>query len=474
MNAVNNQAEYKPLTLWQKFTYGLGDLASQFVWTFVGSYLTVFYTDVVGFVPAVVSIIMLVARIWDAINDPMMGAIAERTRTRFGRFRPYIAFGCPFLALFGILTFVAPFGNGTAGVIWAAVIYIAAGMLYTLTNIPYASLVSVMTTDANERNQLNAFRSAGMFAGQIIVSFCSSSIILAFSGGASTGTAHGYMMTAVIYSLASIPLFLLVFFNSREVVQPKGDMRKVPITETFKNLVKNKYLMIISAIMLCEMTGYMGRIAITSYYVIYCIGSYALIGTIMVIPCILGVISSMISTPVIKVIGKRNTLLLGMIIQAVGLILIYFTPFTNMPIIYLGHVIFGAGGIATPVMLSMVADSVDYMDLKTGIRTDGTAYATYGLASKAGNAIGSAVGVLLLGAFGYVANAEQTTQALHGINLTVNLLPAIVLLVGAALCLLWNLSDKDAAEIREKLAIRNAESTEEEVTTAAETEDASE
>ena len=111
-------------------------MASQFVWTFVGSYLTVFYSDIVGLAPAAISAIMLIARIWDAINDPMMGAIAERTHSKWGRFRPYIAFGCPFLALFGVLTFTAPFGNGTAGVIWAAVTYIIAGMLYTLVIIP--------------------------------------------------------------------------------------------------------------------------------------------------------------------------------------------------------------------------------------------------------------------------------------------------------------------------------------------------
>ena len=125
--------------------YGFGDVASQFVWTFVGSYLTIFYTDIVGLAPAAVSAIMLIARIWDAVNDPMMGAIAERTRTKWGRFRPYIAFGCPFLAVFGVLTFVNPFsGASTAGVIWAAVTYIIAGMVYTLTNIPYSSLASAI------------------------------------------------------------------------------------------------------------------------------------------------------------------------------------------------------------------------------------------------------------------------------------------------------------------------------------------
>ena len=123
--------------------YGLGDLASQFIWTFVGSYLTIFYTDIVGFAPIVVSGIMLLARVWDAVNDPMMGSIAENTRSRFGRFRPYIAFGSPFLAVFAVLTFVN-MGNGTGGVIFSTIIYIAAGMLYTLVNIPYSSLAAVI------------------------------------------------------------------------------------------------------------------------------------------------------------------------------------------------------------------------------------------------------------------------------------------------------------------------------------------
>lgn len=444
------------LTKFQKMCYGLGDLACQFVWTFVGSYLTIYYTDIVGLAPAVVSVIMLVARLWDAINDPMMGAVAERTRSKFGRFRPYIAFGSPFLALFGILTFTSPFGNGTSGVIWATATYIIAGMLYTVVGIPYAALASVMTTDSQERNQLNAYRMAGMNVGMIIVNFCSSFIMLAFSGGAAVANKNGYFATAVIYSLLSIPLFFIVFKSSREVVKPSADMKKIPLRTTLKNLVGNKYLLLVSLIMLLEMTGYMGRIAVTSFYVIYCIGSFTLISVIMVIPCVMGVIGSVASAPVIKRLGKKNTLMLGMILQGAGLLIVYFTPFTNLPMIIIGHIIFGMGGLGSPVMLSMVADSVDYQELKTGVRTDGTAFATYGLASKAGNAIGGAVGVLLLQAFGYVANQQQTPQALGGINIVVNLLPAICLFVGAALCLLWRLSDKDADEIRNKLAKRNA------------------
>ncbi len=454
-NLSSTESAGPRLKRWQRMCYGLGDLACQFVWTFVGSYLTVYYTDIVGLAPLAVSVIMMVARLWDAINDPMMGAIAERTNTRFGRFRPYIAFGSPILAIFGILTFTSPFGNSSAGVIWAAVTYIIAGMAYTLVGIPYASLVSVMTDNSEERNELNGYRSAGMYIGMIIVNFCTSGLMLHFSNGAETANKHGYFMAAVIYSIISIPLFFIVFKTSKEVVKPAAGAEKVTFRTTFKNLVGNKYLMLISAIMLFQMTGFMGRIAVTAYYVIYCMGSFTLIGLIMGIPSIIGVIGAVISPMIVKKLGKKYALMLGMAIQAAALILVYFTPYDNLTMIVIGHVIYGLGSFAAPVMLSMVADSVDYQDLKTGVRTDGTAYATYGLASKAGNAIGAAVGVLLLSAFGYVANQQQTAEALTGINTVVNLLPAICFILGGLLCVLWKMSDKDADEIREQLRNRN-------------------
>lgn len=437
--------------------YGFGDLASQFVWTFVGSYLTIYYTDIVGLAPAIVSIIMMGARIWDAVNDPMMGAIAERTRSKFGRFRPYIAFGCPFLAIFAVLTFTNPFGGGSAaGAIWAAVTYIIAGMLYTLVNIPYAALSGVMTEDANQRNKINTSRNIGMNLGMVIVNALSAGLALRFSGeGAEVANGHGYMMTALIYAIISIPLFLIVFATAKEKVQPMHGTQAFSFKDTVNNLVRNKYLMIITLIMLLQMTAFMGRIAVTSYYVIYCLGSFTMIALIMTIPSLGGIIGSFFVPFFAKRFGKRAVLMGSMLIQAVGLLVIYFAPFDNITMVLVGCWIFGLFNVGFPMTLSMVADSVDYMELKTGIRTDGTAYATYGLATKVGNAIGGSIGVLLLAAFGYVANAEQTAEAMNGINIVVNLIPAILFILGAAACLLWDMSDKDADEIREKLKAKN-------------------
>lgn len=440
--------------------YGFGDLASQFVWTFVGSYLTIYYTDIVGLAPIVVSTIMIIARIWDAINDPMMGAIAERTRSRWGRFRPYIAFGAPILAIASVLTFTNPFGgSSTAGVIWAGATYIIAGMIYTLTNIPYGALAAVMSEDANQRNQINSSRNIGMNAGMAIVNALSPILLLAFSAkGAEVADSKGYLMTVIVYGIVSIPMFLVVFFTARENVKPlESSMnRKFSFSETIKNLVTNKYLMIVSAIMAVQMTAFMGRIAVCAFWVIYDLGSFTMISVIMTLPTILGIVGSLFVPAAAKRFGKRNVLCGSMFVQAIGLLVMYLAPYDNMTMVIVGDVIFGLFNVGMPMTLSMVADSVDYMEEKTGVRTDGTAYATYGLATKLGNAIGGAAGIMIMSAFGYVANTQQTAEAQRGINITVNLIPAILFLIACGLCFLWNMSDKDADGIRERLIARHA------------------
>ena len=431
--------------------YGLGDLASQFVWTFVGTYLTVYYTDIVGLVPAIASAIMLIARIWDGIIDPVMGMIAERTRTKWGRFRPYILFGSPFLALFSVLTFTGPFGNGTMGIIWATFTYIVAGMLYTLVNIPYGSMAAVMTTDDHERNMLNSFRSVGMNLGMVIVNSLSSILMLTFSNGSKTATQSGYFMTALIYAIISLPLFYGVFKTAREVVKPIRT-EKIPISVTLKNVIGNRHLMIVFVIMLLQMTGFMGRIAVTTYYVIYCLGSFTLISILMTIPSIGGALCSMLVAPLTKRFGKKNVLTASFLIQALGLFVVYCSDFSNIGMIVFGHILYGIANIGFPITLTMVADSVDYQELETGIRTDGTAYATYGLATKIGNALGGSLGILALSYFGYQPNIQQSVETQNGINLVVNLIPAILFVVAGLIGFWkWDLSAERMDEIHFQL-----------------------
>lgn len=450
---MNNKTQLKRASNCGVIFYSFGDLASQFVWTFIGSYLTVFYTDIVGLAPAAAAAIMMIARVWDAVNDPMMGAIAERTRSKFGRFRPYILFGSPLLAIFSVLCFTHPFaGSSKAGVIYAAVTYIITGMLYTLVNIPYGALAAVMTEDAEQRNKINASRNVGMNVGILIVNGITANVMLFFSGkGAEVANGNGYFMTALVYAIISIPCFLAVFFTSKEQVVPEVTKEKFSLKMTITGLVTNKNLMILLVIMILQMAAWMGRIGVVIYYIMYCLGSFTLIPVIMLAPSVCGIVSSLMVPKVMSKFGKRMTLQIAVTCQGIALLAMYFTPFDNLTLIIIesGLVVFF--NVSFPCSLSLLGDAIDYNEYKTGMRNDGIAYATYGLAQKLGNAIGASVGVLLLASFGYVANAQQTPETLHGINIVVNLIPAIIFFLTAIFAFTWRLKDSEADEVRAKL-----------------------
>lgn len=450
---MNNKTQLKRASNCGVIFYSFGDLASQFVWTFIGSYLTVFYTDIVGLAPAAAAAIMMIARVWDAVNDPMMGAIAERTRSKFGRFRPYILFGSPLLAIFSVLCFTHPFaGSSKADVIYAAVTYIITGMLYTLVNIPYGALAAVMTEDAEQRNKINASRNVGMNVGILIVNGITANVMLFFSGkGAEVANGNGYFMTALVYAIISIPCFLAVFFTSKEQVVPEVTKEKFSLKTTITGLVTNKNLMILLVIMILQMAAWMGRIGVVIYYIMYCLGSFTLIPVIMLAPSVCGIVSSLMVPKVMSKFGKRMTLQIAVTCQGIALLAMYFTPFDNLTLIIIESGLVGFFNVSFPCSLSLLGDAIDYNEYKTGMRNDGIAYATYGLAQKLGNAIGASVGVLLLASFGYVANAQQTPETLHGINIVVNLIPAIIFFLTAIFAFTWRLKDSEADEVRAKL-----------------------
>ena len=450
---MNNKTQLKRASNCGVIFYSFGDLASQFVWTFIGSYLTVFYTDIVGLAPAAAAAIMMIARVWDAVNDPMMGAIAERTRSKFGRFRPYILFGSPLLAIFSVLCFTHPFaGSSKAGVIYAAVTYIITGMLYTLVNIPYGALAAVMTEDAEQRNKINASRNVGMNVGILIGNGITANVMLFFSGkGAEVANGNGYFMTALVYAIISIPCFLAVFFTSKEQVVPEVTKEKFSLKTTITGLVTNKNLMILLVIMILQMAAWMGRIGVVIYYIMYCLGSFTLIPVIMLAPSVCGIVSSLMVPKVMSKFGKRMTLQIAVTCQGIALLAMYFTPFDNLTLIIIESGLVGFFNVSFPCSLSLLGDAIDYNEYKTGMRNDGIAYATYGLAQKLGNAIGASVGVLLLASFGYVANAQQTPETLHGINIVVNLIPAIIFFLTAIFAFTWRLKDSEADEVRAKL-----------------------
>lgn len=449
----------KKLSKLTLFAYGMGDFASNLCWTFIGSYLSVFYTDVVGMAPAVASAIMLIAKIWDGVNDPMFGAIAERTNTRKGRFRPYILYGAPFLALFSVLAFTK-LGTGSAAVAWAAFSYIGCGMLYTVVNLSYGSLSTVMTSDPDDIAQLNSYRMMGTNLSSVLLNAITAPLLMKFSGGESY-TAGAYTKVAVLFAICALPLFYFVYVNCKETIKPAGNATKIPLGQSIKAVLTNKPLMLIFLIQLLAMTAFFGRMGVVIYYLMYNVQRFDLIAAFMSLPSLFTVVGIFFTKNYIVKVGKKKMAAVGYIGSGVCLILIYLVGNTigygNIPLLLILHCLYGFFCFSFPIPMAMIPDAINYEEDRTGIRADGTSYATVSLSTKFGSAFGVSGALLIMGATGYVANAQQTAGALNGINLTVNLIFGILFLLCLIPLALYPLDEKKSAEILESLNKKRTE-----------------
>lgn len=436
------------------FAYGCGDFASNLCWTFIGSYLSVFYTDAVGLAPAAASAIMLIARIWDGVNDPMFGAIAERTNTKRGRFRPYIFFGAPFLALFSVLAFTT-IGSGAGAVLWAAFTYIGCGMLYTVVNLSYGSLSTVMTTNPEDIAQLNSWRMMGTNLSAVILNAITPQLLLWFSGNSDNYTSRSYTTTAIIFAICALPVFYFVYANCKETVKPVST-KKVSIWQSIKAVLTNGPLLLIFAIQLLAMTAYFGRMGVVLYYLMYDVGRMDLISWFMSLPSLFTVIGIFVTKNFQVRVGKKRMAAIGYIGAAASLIAIYFVGWSNIPVLLVLHCLYGFFCFCFPIPMAMVSDAINYMENKKGVRADGTSYSTVSLSTKFGSAFGTSGGLLIMGAFGYVANQQQSAQSMGGINLTVNLIFGIIYLLCLIPLYFYPLNEKKSAEILASLEQKRA------------------
>lgn len=447
---MEQQKKLSKLTL---LAYGLGDFASNLCWTFIGSYLSVFYTDIVGMAPAAASAIMLIAKIWDGVNDPMFGAIAERINTKRGRFRPYILFGSPILAVLSVLAFTT-FGSGSSAVIYAAVTYIGCGMAYTVVNLSYGSLSTVMTTDPDDIAQLNSWRMMGTNLSSVLLNAITAPLLMKFSGGESY-TAGAYTKVAILFAICAMPLFFFVYRMCQETIRPAAGTTKVPVSTSIKTVLSNGPLMLIFAIQLLAMTAFFGRMGVVIYYLMYNVQRFDLIAAFMSLPSLCTVIGIFFTKNYAVKFGKKKMATIGYIGSGASLILIYAVGaamgYTNIPILLALHCAYGFFCFSFPIPMAMIPDAINYQEDKTGVRSDGMSYATVSLSTKFGSAFGVSGALLIMGATGYVANAQQTPAAMNGINMTVNLVFGIMFLCCLIPLHFYPLDEKKSGEILESL-----------------------
>ena len=438
--------------------YGLGEVGCQLSWYMINSYLNIFYTDIVGLSGAAISAIVLIARIWDTINDPMMGQIADRTHTRWGKFRPYLLFAPPFLALFNVLTFTVFPVQGMAKVIICAICYILAGMAYTACSIAYQALLNVIAVDSRERQLLATARSTGASIIGIILSLVAMPTILYFSStfqadGTKMADGHGYFMGTLLISLLMMPVFWLCAAICKETYTEelhKDHVENKGFVENMKGLFQNDQLLMVVIATVLGAICVTGRYGILVYHVIYVVGGPQYIATMFTAMTVGQLVGTLTVPWGTKVFGKKKYMIIMNVVMALGFIALYLYP-TNNPIFLIGASFIGSLGFGAPaICYGMVGDSLEYADWKLGKRQEGLAASMLSFGVKLATALCAPV-VMLLFAVGYVPNAEQTEAAKHGINFMVNMLPAILAFVSCVPLIWYKLDEKRVAEIRADL-----------------------
>jgi sugar (glycoside-pentoside-hexuronide) transporter len=441
----------------KRFSYAASDTAGQLVFTFIiGGYLSKFFTDIYGLSAITCGTIIAIARWIDAIDAPVWGIIFDKTHSRLGKSRPWFLWLCVPFATFGVLTFQTPALSHTAKVWYAAVTYIACNVLYTGINTPVTSILSGLTSDPQERVTLTCFRMFGSKLGVLIVNLTALRMVKLLGNG---DDRKGFMLTLPIYAVGSVLLYLLAFVNLKEVV--KEEKKRQPILGTFRAIKGNWPWLIIFSSSLLFWIGFIARVSTVPYFFQYVLHrddltwlAYSLDFVSLATAFLLPWFCRWTSKSTAWVLGLG-----GMVLGQLVLILGVHEGSYSIPSFMTGWTLgFLASGMAMAMPFSVLADSVDYGEWKTGVRAVGLLTAVgAAFCLKAGAGLGGAIPLWIMGASGYVANAEQTASSLHAIKFSIIWLPAICFALSALPVLFYRRFECMEPQIQAELDRRRAE-----------------
>ena len=452
------EEQVKSFNMGDKVGYAFGDFGCAAFFAFVSSYLMVFYTDVLGVSAAAVGTLFVVARFWDAINDPIMGVLLDKAQaTKHGKFRPYvIRFGLP-MVIVGILAFTAiPGLPDNLKLPYAYVTYILYGMLYTAVNIPYGSLALVMTNDSNERTALSTFRNLGSMLANILVMVLVPKIIFNAQGEV---TAEGFIICAVILAIISTVSFFFNFRLTRERIVHKTTNSKKGIIETVGLLFRNRAFLGV-AIASFLMLG--GTFTLSSLNV-YIFKDYFKATNFTALGGMIGMVASVVVIPfagaIVRKLGKKESAVLGSTFAASMYIVMLFIPNLTVSIFLVLSFLAGLGsGLVNTIIWALVSDAIDYQEYTTGERNEGTVYSSYSLARKLGQVISGGMGGFALSLLGYQSGATVQAESIGiGIkNIGIGMAAGGFILTTIVLIFVYNLSKKKVAEMNKALEERRA------------------
>ncbi len=466
------------ISLKEKIGYGFGDAASSMFWKIFGMYSLFFYTDVFGITAAAAGTMFLVARLWDSFFDVFVGIISDRTKSRWGKYRPYLLwFAIPF-AVMGAITFFAPEFGQTGKLIYAYITYSLMMIVYSLINVPYASLLGAISGDPDERNSLSSYRMSFAFIGSFVTFMLLQPLIDFFSKvfGSDTATQVtktvettvstspiGWVMGVGSIGIICVILFLLCFSWTKERVSQIESEENVSVNQDLKNLFHNAPWWILVATGLAALLFNAVRDSVAIYFFRdYVKVNYRMEGTgwdMTTIYFLVGqaanLIGVMAAPSVSAKYGKKRTYMIAILIAGALSTGFYFIPNSVTWILVFQFLISVFAGYVLPLLWSMFADIVDHQELITGRRATGLIFSSSSMSQKLGWALGSALSGWILALFNYMPDAmEQSSQTIFGEHIMISLMPAVCCLLAFMGMLFYPLSDKKVKEISAELELK--------------------
>lgn len=435
----------------EKVAYGLGDTASNLFFQAFNLLLFFYYTDVVGLGAAAVGTMMLFTRILDAVSDPVMGLIADRTNTRWGRFRPYLLWGAVPYGILGYVMFINPDLTYAGKLIYAYVTYSLMWLAYTFVNIPYSALMGVMSPSSSDRTSLSTYRFIFAFTGGFMVTSLTMPLTELLGGG---DQAEGFRLTMGIFAVLSVGLFLYTFRNTRErVVAPQGE--PAPVGRDFRSLLANGPWVVLFFAAFLTLTNVALRNGAIVFYFKYVVGDesgftlFATSGTV-------AFIAGAFATKLFLRVWTRRQLIIGLTLINSGLLAAFFfvDPHDTPLLLGLNLVSSFLNGPTPAIVWSMYADTADYGEWKSGRRTTGLVFSAVVFAQKMGLAVGSAMMGWIFGYFSFVPNEVPGARTIFGIKIVFSVLPAIFSLLSGLAMLAYKLDEPLLKKIEDDLEAR--------------------
>lgn len=474
--------ETEKISIKEKIGFSLGDGAANFIFQTIMLLQLSFYTDTYGLTAASAATLFLIARLWGAVCDPIFGALADRTNTRWGKFRPWILWTALPFGIIGYLSFTTPDFGPTGKIIFAYVTYFLLLTIYSANNNPYAALSGVITGNMAQRTSLSSFRFVVVTLATIAIQGFTLPMVNHFGQG---NSAKGYQITMGIFSVLAVIFFLITFFTTKERISPPPQ-QKSSLKQDLSDLFRNRQWIIMFTVFLLMFVFLAMRNSLLLYYFKYYLNIasqheflinldkvfFGLISTlgltganadiagnafsvINIISQLFAILGIAVGNSLSKRFGKRDVFRTWLGIAAILAFLFMIVPPSAILLTLLLSVLFNfSWGVTMPLPWAMMADVADYSEWKNNRRATGIVFAGIVVGLKVGLAVGGFLAGLLLSLYGYVSNVEQTPSALKGIRLTVSVFPAIAIVFCVILLFVYGINKKTEDKMQDELAER--------------------